>query len=144
MKDEVTSKTWTFTHDWIAGKTNEALTERSPNYWAEMGKKIIDERYKHSRTIADISSILGISTGYFSEKFIGQYGVSPKVYMLRLKVDNAKELLESGSAPIRNVALEVGFADRNIFRKVFKRFVGVSPSEYRTKVTDERTRENDP
>lgn len=112
-------------------KTEIAYPELSPSYWAEMGKALIDKEYSHLHEVEDVCLRLGISAGHFRDVFRMAYGVNPKLYLVRVKVDKAMELLKDGSAMVYDVAMKVGIPQRNVFRKTFKKSVGVTPSQYR-------------
>lgn len=103
----------------------------SPNYWAEMGKDLIDREYSHLRNVEEICSVLGISAGHFREKFRLEYGITPKAYLTKVKIEEAKKLLEGQSENICDIALKVGIPSTRVFRSCFKELVGTSPSEYR-------------
>ena len=106
-------------------------TNLSPSYWAQVGKELIDKDYPRLHKVEDVCSKLGISPGHFREVFRIAYGVNPKLYLLRVKVDKAMELLKDGSTMVYEVAMKVGIPQRNVFKKTFKKFVGITPSEYR-------------
>jgi len=103
----------------------------SPNYWARMGKELIDKDYQRLHTVEDVCSILGISAGHFREVFRTAYGVNPKLYLARVKVEKAMELLKDESVMVCDVAMRVGIPQRNVFKKTFKKIVGTTPSQYR-------------
>ncbi|MFD2878355.1 helix-turn-helix transcriptional regulator [Paenibacillus rhizoplanae] len=54
-------------------------------------------------------------------------------YLLRLRLDKAKELLQDGDRKISTIALSVGFRDAGYFTRVFKRETGLAPEEFRKK-----------
>lgn len=54
-------------------------------------------------------------------------------YLLRLRMDKAKEQLQDGDRKISVIALSVGFRDVGYFTRVFKRETGLSPEEFRKK-----------
>ena len=60
-------------------------------------------------------------------------GDSPLVYVQKTRVESAKTLLEKKSTGIQDIARQVGYDDIGFFRKVFARYVGISPSLYRQK-----------
>ncbi len=103
----------------------------SPNYWADIGKGMIDREYLRLRSVKEIAASLGISTGYFRDKFRMAYGITPMQYLSQHKIRKAKELLANRSEKICDVAIKVGIPDRNVFRSTFRKFVGATPSEYR-------------
>ncbi len=72
-----------------------------------------------------------ISEVYMRQLFKGQFGTSPKQYILELRMQKAKQLLEEGNAPIGQVAAACGFAAIYHFCRTFKTFTGESPTDYR-------------
>ena len=52
-------------------------------------------------------------------------------YISSVRIEHAKNLLATTSAPIGSIALNVGIDDANYFTRIFKKFVGMSPTEYR-------------
>ena len=58
-------------------------------------------------------------------------GISPAQYILSLRIMNAQNLLERGVYNIREVAEVVGYENPLYFSRVFKKEVGMSPTEYR-------------
>ena len=108
-----------------------ADNQLSPSYWAEIGKELIDKEYPHLHNVEDVCLRLGISAGHFRDVFRMAYGITPKLYLVRVKVERAMELLKDRLVMVYDVAMKVGIPHRNVFEKTFKKFVGVTPSEYR-------------
>jgi YesN/AraC family two-component response regulator len=81
-----------------------------------------------------IARYVGVSDDYLTRCFRQETGVTPMVYLNRYRVNQAKALLASGKETITEVALAVGFSTSKYFDRVFRREVGMSPSEYRRKV----------
>ena len=59
--------------------------------------------------------------------------MSPIEYVISIRIERACELLRDSNLSIKNVAHSVGFTDCLYFSKVFKRIVGIPPTEYREK-----------
>jgi len=57
--------------------------------------------------------------------------VTPGSYLQSFRVEKAKELLSAQQADITDTALRTGFPDSQYFSRVFRKFVGLSPSAYR-------------
>lgn len=75
----------------------------------------------------------GLNARTFSRRFRSATGFAPLAYVQALRIDKAKQLLESGSLPIDDVGASVGYDDPASFRRLFKRIVGLSPALYRRK-----------
>lgn len=96
-------------------------------------KDYIDRNYKKDISAKDVAGILGYSDVYFSKVFKQLFDDNFINYLTKIRIDRAKVLLKDISFNIKEVGKSVGYADSNYFTKVFKRSVGISPSEYRSK-----------
>ena len=73
-----------------------------------------------------------ISRNYLYTLFKREYGVSPKEYLMTLRIQKAKLLFSDQSQPlsVSEVAYAVGFNDPLYFSRVFRKITGTSPSNY--------------
>lgn len=72
-----------------------------------------------------------VSPTRFSHLFKEHTGVSPYRFLLDLRIDRAKDLLENSSFSIDECGQAVGFTDVSYFCRIFKKYTGYSPGEYR-------------
>lgn len=79
----------------------------------------------------DIANAGFISPYYLNKRFKDVIGETPLSYLTKTRIKQAAFLLQNPSNTIDNVAKSCGFQNANYFAKVFKKFTGVSPSEYR-------------
>ena len=96
-------------------------------------KDYIDRNYKKDISAKDVAGILGYSDVYFSKVFKQLFDDNFINYLTKIRIDRAKLLLKDISFNIKEVGKSVGYADSNYFTKVFKRSIGISPSEYRNR-----------
>ena len=96
--------------------------------------RIIDYNFCENISIERIAERLGINSAYFSRKFTEKTGLPPKKYILKKRIERAKELLCTTDAGIFEVSNSVGYEDQFYFCRVFKHFTGFSPSEYRKSI----------
>ncbi len=82
-------------------------------------------------SVADAARCAGVSEAYFRRAFHIQYGVSPKQYLLSLRMQRAMSLLQANMHSQSEVARLTGFRDVKYFRAAFKAYTGRSISEYR-------------
>ena len=82
----------------------------------------------------------GLSERSFKRRFKAATGMTPMEYVHTLRLEEAKQLLESSDAPIEVVAEQVGYADASFFRRLFGRRVGLSPLQYRRRFRGMRLR----
>jgi transcriptional regulator GlxA family with amidase domain len=73
----------------------------------------------------------GLSPRTFHRRFSAATGHSPIAYLQRLRIEEAKRRLESGSTGVDAIAWEVGYEDPAFFRRLFKRVTGLPPAQYR-------------
>ena len=87
--------------------------------------------YPEKISQSELATSLGISTAYFSQAFHQITGTSFSEYLLKVRIMSAVKLLGQHNVPVSSVCFEVGFNDHSYFSRVFKRIVGLSPSEYK-------------
>ncbi|OBZ95753.1 AraC family transcriptional regulator [Pararhizobium polonicum] len=73
----------------------------------------------------------GLEERTFLRRFQKATGLTTTEYCQRLRIGRARELLQFGALSIDRIAWEVGYNDPGAFRKIFARFVGLTPSDYR-------------
>ncbi len=82
--------------------------------------------------VAKLARASGYSRYHFSRLFAQHEGMSPARYLLRARMEEAARLLRADDAvPIKLIAQRCGFADANYFSKVFRRFFGMAPQDFR-------------
>ena len=97
-------------------------------------------RYMHASigkniTVSELAARCNLSESRFSHVFKEQMGISAVSYLSKIRIERAAELLESTDMSVCDVGLAVGFETQSYFCRFFKREVGVSPSEYRRRLT---------
>jgi two-component system response regulator YesN len=91
----------------------------------------IREHYRDELTLAGLSERFGMSVSYFSVQIKRYTGESFVQFVNRVRIEKAKELLLQPSLKVYEAAGEAGFETLQYFNKVFKRFTGITPGEYR-------------
>jgi AraC-like DNA-binding protein len=82
-------------------------------------------------TLAGLASRIHLHPTYFSNLFTRVMGTSPILYLIRLRVEKAKELLWFTDQPVKQIAAAVGFNDEFYFSRQFRQIAGCSPLQYR-------------
>lgn len=102
--------------------------------------KVIDEvlLYIHSNfskeiSVGDLAEQNYMNSSNFSRLFKNSVGVSIIDYLRKIRINKAKDLLDSSYKSISEIALEVGYKSENLFYKDFKRIENITPSKYREK-----------
>src|SRR5262249_20904893 len=84
-------------------------------------------------TLGELAQTVGLSTSHFARMFRKSTGESPHQFVLRQRVERAKQMLRSPSARVLDVAVACGFKSQQYFAQVFRYVCGASPTEYRQK-----------
>lgn len=95
-------------------------------------KAIIDfmnENYMNDISLDKIAKNMYLSPVYISKIFKEETGDSPINYLIRKRLEKAKELLEVEGLPVKIAAKSVGYDDAYYFSKLFKKYYGISPSK---------------
>lgn len=87
--------------------------------------------YMEKILIQDIADYIGVNRSYLSRKFQQAAGLSPKQYLLEIRMKKAAALLAKGQEPVGSIARSVGYEDPLNFSRAFKLHFGVSPKDYR-------------
>ena len=74
--------------------------------------------------------MLGVSTSHLNAVFKSYTAMTPYQYFISIKIRKAKELLEAGALPIKEVAFRLGFNDQYYFSRLFRKKTGVAPSRW--------------
>lgn len=105
--------------------------ESSRNY-IEFVQQHLRQSYEQPITLQALSTVLHVSTPYLSTLFKKKMGISFTEYLIRFRLNKACELLEVSELPIQEVALRVGYPDSVQFSKIFKKYKGMAPRNYKT------------
>lgn len=91
----------------------------------------MQENFRQPLNMAQVSNHVSMNYSLFSLLFKQYTGSNFVNYMQKLRLNEAKKLLETTDWRVNEIGRRVGFADEKRFLKVFKAIVGVSPTEYR-------------
>jgi AraC family transcriptional regulator len=96
--------------------------------------ELVHAKIEEELTLHDLAQCAGLSSAHFSETFRKSTGESPHQFVLRQRVERAKEMLCEGEMRVLDVAVACGFKTQQHFARVFRRICGASPTEYRYEV----------
>lgn len=94
----------------------------------------INEHFAESISIDYLSDLCGLSLNYFSLCFKNTFGETPKVYITKMRLSKAKTLLEFSNMSVKEISKNCGFHKFNSFSCSFKKYIGMTPSEYRDSI----------
>ena len=97
----------------------------------ERAKKYINTHFKNDISLDEISREIDISPYYFSKLFKEETGENFIEYLTTTRMEYAKSLILKSNLNMKEICAEVGYQDPNYFSRIFKKTVGVTPTEYK-------------
>lgn len=110
------------------GKSSLSLAVRT-------ARSFIIGNYMRDISLNDVANVVNLSPVYFSGLFKKEIGENFIDYLNRVRIDAAKNMLKDVRYHISEVAISCGFSDTRYFARIFKRIVGITPSDYRKRQT---------
>jgi AraC-like DNA-binding protein len=95
----------------------------------EKVKNYINENYQEKLNLSNLSKLVGLSPVYLGALFSQKESCSVKEYINKVRIQNAYEIIRTERLSVNNVALDCGYTDAFYFSRVFKKYMGVSPSK---------------
>jgi AraC family transcriptional regulator of adaptative response / methylphosphotriester-DNA alkyltransferase methyltransferase len=99
--------------------------------WVREVRELLEKEYHIMWTLDRLSRRVGMSAFHLQRMFKKYTGMSPKQYLNRIRVEEAKRLLADSGQTITEICFAVGFPGLTPFNRVFRRFTGRSPRAYR-------------
>lgn len=91
----------------------------------------IQRSYTESISLEQLAELAFMNSSYFCRYFKRIIGISPINYILRYRIEKAKELLVNSSLTITEVAFQVGFSSQSYFNRLFHKFTRMNPKNFR-------------
>lgn len=82
-------------------------------------------------SVADLAQHAALEPRTFLRRFIAATGMKPSEYQQRLRITRAREMLEFSQATVEEISWSLGYGDVTGFRRVFRKVMGLTPSDYR-------------
>jgi AraC family transcriptional regulator len=114
------------------GRPPQAAPDRGlPRTKLRRAIEVINDRLEVGITLDELAAAAGVSTSHFEVLFKRSTGVSAYQYLIRCRVERAKQLLRHESLSLAEVAARSGFCDQSHLTRHFRRITGVTPGGYR-------------
>jgi AraC-like DNA-binding protein len=97
-------------------------------------RKFITEHYAEDLSLGQVAKAVNASPFYFCKMFKKITGINFTDFLSRVRIEHAKNLLLNQNLRVSEIAFEVGFQSLTHFNRVFKRIIGQSPTEYRSRL----------
>jgi transcriptional regulator GlxA family with amidase domain len=98
------------------------------------GTLMIAENDAHPSPVTEMVELSRLPERTFKRRFKKATGLSPLDYAHSIRLEEAKQMLETTDTPIERIAVDVGYQDDSFFRRLFRRRVGLTPRAYRQRV----------
>lgn len=103
--------------------------------WAERRSiELMRARLCENISLDELAAQARLSPFHFARMFKQSLGVPPRVYLTRLRIEKACELLERTDLPITEIALEVGYSSNQVLARIFTKHQRMTPTDYRRAV----------
>jgi transcriptional regulator GlxA family with amidase domain len=118
-------------------KSQAAFKKLTPNSAQDpiiqAAKKYLLARLNQEIRIDDLANALAVSNRTLIRRFKKSTGDSPQQYIQKLRIERSKHLLESSSLSANKIMERVGYQNDSTFRRLFKRYTSLTPTQYRQK-----------
>jgi AraC family transcriptional regulator len=109
-----------------------------PGYRLKRVLDYIGDNLAEDLSLSQLSALVGMSPHYFAELFTKSTGQTPHRYVLTQRIVRAKEALCDPGRSVIEAGLDAGFQNPSHFARVFRKFVGTSPSRFQSEVRSGR------
>jgi AraC-like DNA-binding protein len=110
-----------------------SIKEKSPKVKELIDASVnyINNNFERDISLGDIARYIFLSPSYFTRAFKEETGMSPISFLLKVRVERAKELLTDTDLKVSEIALNVGFSNQQRFNEIFKKHTGMAPLQFR-------------
>ena len=110
------------------------LKEDVQSHWIKVAIDYIAKNYMNQIALSDIARETRLSESHLSSLFKAETGVNFLQYLNAVRINAAIRLLSSSSMNVSEIARSTGFPTPGYFTKIFRRFMGKTPTEYRNEL----------
>ena len=112
-------------------ETAEPANRHLAPWQTRRAKEFIEANLAETIRIEDLADVTRLSASYFSRAFRSDIGESPYAYVIRQRIERAKEMMLRTDQSLAYIARACGLSDQPHLTRLFRRIVGVSPASWR-------------
>lgn len=120
-----------FQYIWEDGRLPIVVADSGGTHAIQLAISYIQQRYHGELSLQEVADHVHMSKNYFSEQFKRLAGLNFIDFIIRLRIQYAKQLLSSTTLRVYDIGVKAGFNSSKHFLKIFKREVTCTPAEYR-------------
>ena len=120
----------------LAEQCAQLLQKQHPAYDQALVRKAMDyleRNFSDDLSLNQVAAHVHLSSAYLSRIFTKKTGTNFTEYLAKVRLKNAKHLLRTADDSIDRIAILTGFSSNSYFTSVFKKYEGITPSDYRAK-----------
>lgn len=93
--------------------------------------EFIEENLDRQILLDELAELLHLNPTYFSNQFAEEFGIPPREYLKRKRIEAAQLMLWHTDEPLKSIAMRIGYGDVCYFSRIFKATTGLTPGAYR-------------
>jgi AraC family transcriptional regulator len=102
-----------------------------PEWQQKRVMEFIEAHLAEEIPLAALAELADLSLFHFARAFTQSFGVPPHRYHMARRMDRARNLLQKPALSVTQIGIQIGFREASSFTKAFRRFTGLTPTEYR-------------
>jgi len=115
----------------IAEASRKSMSNNGSARWLEQARDILHEQFADNTSLASIAGIVGVHPVHLASAFRKHYRCTVGDYRRRLRIEYACRELSRSNLSLAEIALAAGFSHQAHFSRIFKRLMGITPTQYR-------------
>ncbi|GGE26043.1 Msm operon regulatory protein [Pullulanibacillus camelliae] len=108
---------------------NQEVDHFSSDDWIHQAKDYLNIHYTENLSVEDAAQYFGVHRSYFSDCFKHTFNISPKKYLVQLRMNKAYQMIEDETYSFTEIAHSTGYSDIYSFSRAFKNYYGFSPRQ---------------
>lgn len=114
--------------------TKSIKSDKKNSAYIQKAKEYINQNYAQSLDLEKIATAVNLHPNYFHKIFKNALNITPREYLTKIRLNNAKNFLLSTVLSIEEISLKCGFESTSYFIKLFKKEYSITPALYREKM----------
>ena len=114
-----------------ASRRAAKASERPAPSWLQQARALVDTHFSKPLPLVDVARHVGVHPVHLARTFRRVHRITFAGYVRHVRIEFARRELEASAAPLGDIAVAAGFCDQSHFSRLFKRYTGQTPAEYR-------------